>query len=87
MTDWDKHLPQVVGAYNNTQHSTTGISPFMMLTGIERATPLTFFYPEYEKKDVASSLFERSGQKTLGTKRALQEEHDASTKEAAENIR
>ena len=50
MTDWDKYLPQVVGAYNSTQNSTTGISPFMMLTGRERAMPLTFFYPEYEGK-------------------------------------
>ena len=50
MTDWDKYLPQVVGVYNSTQHSTTGISPFMMLTGRERAMPLTFFYPEYEGK-------------------------------------
>ena len=60
MTDWDKHLSQVVGTYNSTQHSTTGISPFMMLTGREketererermreRAMPLTFFYPEYQ---------------------------------------
>ena len=36
MTDWDKYLPQVVGAYNSTQHSTTGINPFTMLTGRER---------------------------------------------------
>ena len=45
---WDQYLAQVVGAYNNTEHSTTGISPFMMLTGRERAMPVTFFYPEYE---------------------------------------
>ena len=36
MTDWDKYLPQLVGEYNRTQHSTAGISPFMMLTGRER---------------------------------------------------
>ena len=50
MTDWDKYLSQVVGAYNSTQLSTTGISPFMMLTGRERVMALIFFYPEYEGK-------------------------------------
>ena len=53
MTDWDKYLPQVVGAYNSTQHSTTGISPCMMFTGRERAMPPTFFYPEYEGKNTS----------------------------------
>ena len=57
MTDWDKYLPQVVGAYNSTQHSTTGISPLMMLTGRERAMPLTFFYPEYEEKKTSPQAY------------------------------
>ena len=36
MTDKGKYLPQVVGAYNSTQHLTAGISPFMMLTDRKR---------------------------------------------------
>ena len=43
MTDWDRYLPQVMRAYNSTQHSTTGVSPYMMLTGHEKSLPLTFF--------------------------------------------
>ena len=57
MTDWDKYLPQVVGAYSSTQHSTTGISPFMMLTGRERAMPLTLFYPEHEGKTMSHQAY------------------------------
>ena len=57
MTDWDKYLPQVVGACNSTQHSTTRISPFMTLTGRERAMPLTFFYPEYEGKKTSPHAY------------------------------
>ena len=57
MTDWDKYLPQVVGAYNSTQHSTTGISPYMKLTGRERAMPLTLFYPEYEGKKTSPQAY------------------------------
>ena len=59
MDDWDKHLPQVMGAYNSTEHSTTGISPHMMLTGHEKALPLTFFYPEYEGKRTKPQTYVR----------------------------
>ena len=57
MTDWDKYLPQVVGAYNNKRHSTTEISPFMMLTGRERAMFLAIFYPDYEGKNTSPQAY------------------------------
>ena len=59
MTDWDRYLPQVMGAYNSTQHSTTGISPHMMLTGHQKSLPLTFFYPEYEGKKTSPQVYLR----------------------------
>ena len=52
-----KYLRQVVGAYNSTQHSTTGIGPFMMLTDRERAMSLTFFYSEYEGKKTSPQAY------------------------------
>ena len=57
MTGWEKYLPQVVGAYNSTQHSTTVISLFMMLSGRERAMSLAFFYPEYEGKKTSPQAY------------------------------
>ena len=56
MTDWDRYLQQVMGAYNSTQHSTTGVSPNMMLTGHEKSMPLTFFYPMYEGNKTSSQV-------------------------------
>ena len=48
-----------MGAYNSTQHSTTGVSPHMMLTGHEKSLPLTFFYPEYEGKKTSPQVYVR----------------------------
>ena len=59
MTVWDRYLPQVMGDYNSTQHSTTGVSPYMMLTGHEKSLPLIFFYPEYEGKKTSPQVFVR----------------------------
>ena len=65
LIEWDKHLPQMVGAYKSTHHSTTGISPFMMLTGRERAMPLTIILPGIRgEADVAAGVREGSGQET-----------------------
>ena len=46
--DWNKFLPQVVGAYNSTRHATTGVWPYMLLTGHERQMPLFYFCPQFE---------------------------------------
>ena len=59
MDDWDRHLPQVMGAYNSTEQATTGISPHMMLTGHEKALSLIFFYPEYEGNKTAPQTYMR----------------------------
>ena len=59
MDDWDRHLPQMMGAYNSTENFTTGISPQMMLTVHKKALPLTFFYPEYEGKRTAPQTYVR----------------------------
>ena len=59
MDYWDRHLPQVMGAYNSTEHSITGKSPHMMLTGHEKALLLTLFHPEYEGKNTAPQTYVR----------------------------
>ena len=59
MTNWDRYLPQVMGAYNSTHYSTTGVSPHMMLTGHEKSLPLNFFYPEYEGKKTSPQVYVR----------------------------
>ena len=64
MKDWDKYLPQVIGAYNSTIHATTGVPPFMLLTGKGRNMPLVYFHPENKDqyaipRDNATKLKER----------------------------
>ena len=59
MNDWDRYFPQVMGAYNSTQHSNTGVSPHNMLTGHEKSLPLTFFYPEYEGQKTSPQVYLR----------------------------
>ena len=60
MDDWNRHLPQVMGAYNSTEHSTTGISPHMMLTGQEKALPLPYEGKKLQRKRTCAKLLEDS---------------------------
>ena len=43
MQSWDKHLDEVLGAYNSTRHATTGFSPYMLTHGMEKSIPCRFY--------------------------------------------
>ena len=60
MTDWDRYFPQVMEAYKSTQNSTTGNSPHMMSTGLEKALTLTFIYPQYDGKKTLPQVYVRA---------------------------
>ena len=59
VTDWDSYLLQLIEAYNSTQHSATGFSPHMMLTGHEKTLPLAFVYPDCMGKRTTPQVFVR----------------------------
>ena len=52
--DWDRHLDEVLGAYNSTRHATTGFSPHMLTRCTEQAIPLTYLYPEFVTQSFAT---------------------------------
>ncbi len=79
MDDWDKFLPQVVGAYNSKRHATMGVSPHMLLTGRERHMPLVYFYPEFEKITESPSQYVR---KTIERQQELNELVRVNTQQA-----
>ena len=43
--DWDAHIPQVQLAYNSSTHSTTGLTPYMVLHGREARVPANITCP------------------------------------------
>ena len=40
VSEWDRHLEEVVDIYNSTVHATTGVTPYKLLTGREKPTSL-----------------------------------------------
>ena len=43
--DWDAHIPQVQLAYNSSTHSTTGLTPYMVMHGREARVPANITCP------------------------------------------
>ncbi len=79
MDDWDKFLPQVVGAYNSTRHATTGVSPYMLLTGHERSMPLIYFYPQFKTEKLSPFQYVK---RTIERQQELNELVRANTQQA-----
>ncbi len=44
--DWDDHLPAVLSAYRSTPHSSTGLSPYQMVYGVEMTVPIDLVIDE-----------------------------------------
>jgi len=66
-TDWPDHLAFVVNAYNVTEHSSTGFSPFFLMHGREQQMPIDVILgdtkpPAQQVNDFAQSLIDRMRQ-------------------------
>ncbi len=79
MADWEKFLPQVVGAYNSTRHATTGVSPYMLLTGHERSMPVIYFYPQFSTEKLSPFQYVK---RTIERQQKLNELVRANTQQA-----
>ena len=44
--DWDDHLPALLSAYHSNPHSSTGLSPYRMVYGVEMAMPIDLVIDE-----------------------------------------
>ena len=54
IVDWDEMLDEVTGVYNATVHASTGVTPYQILTGREKTTPLGYYFPEFLQKKFRS---------------------------------
>lgn len=52
--DWDEHLPFVVQAYNSSVHSSTGVTPHLMVYGHEMRLPIDLMFPGPNKTALPS---------------------------------
>ena len=78
MTDWDIYLPQVMEAYNSTQHSTTGNSPHMMMNCADEKQARARQRKKFDKEATGAKAYSVGDhvwvlQKVIGRKRTKKE--------------
>ena len=71
-TDWADHISMAEFSYNNTKHSGTGFSPFMVVSGTEPLSPIDLAFQKTLVKNgdegevVETKIFPRGARANLG---------------------
>lgn len=74
--DWAEHLPIIEYAYNSAQHSSTGMTPFFLMTGQHPRGPLemlTDVYPLDDRNESASCMVARMRADETRARQAIEE--------------
>ena len=51
-TDWPRHLPEIVQAYNATRSAMMGYSPDYLMFGCRQRLPVNFYFPTFRSTEV-----------------------------------
>jgi hypothetical protein len=74
-TQWEKYLPLVEFAYNNSYHSSIGMPPYEALYGRPCRTPLSWDRLEYQVI-VGPELIQEMEEQVIQIRERLKEAHD-----------
>jgi len=73
-SEWEDYLPKVCFAYNTSEHTATGFTPFFLMFGHEASMPLDIIFGN------PSSNFQSYGQYTLSLRNTLEQAYKLARK-------
>jgi len=73
-SEWENYLPKVYFAYNTSEHTSTGFTPFFLMFGREASMPLDIIFGN------PSNNSQSYGQYTLNLRKALEQAYKLAQK-------